>query len=88
MNCMLLGEVHTRDTTARAHWANDGLSECHNEDVLWGYAICTSGELEKTTKKKVDDPVLYHLFCMGSLTGQEGGCFRKECLQECALSLW
>jgi len=65
MDCMLLREDHTRDITARVHWANDELSECHNEDALWGFAIRASGELEKTTKEKADDPVLYCLFCMG-----------------------
>ena len=65
MNCMLLGGIHTRDATTRAHWANNDLSECHNEDALWGYAICASGELEETTKEKVEDPVLYCLFRTG-----------------------
>ena len=53
------------DVTTRALWANDDLSECHNEDALWGYTIRTSRELEKTSREAVDDPVLYCLFRMG-----------------------
>ena len=65
MDRMLLKGDDAGDVTARALWANDDLSECRNEDALWGYAIRASGELEKTSREAVDDPVLYRLFRMG-----------------------
>ena len=65
VDCMLLGEGLTGDANTRAHWANDDLSECPNEEALWGFAIRTSGELERSSREKVDDSVLYCLFHMG-----------------------
>ena len=62
---MLLKEIHAGDATARVYWVNDDLSDCPNEDALWGFAARASGELEKTPREKVDDPVLYRLFRMG-----------------------
>jgi len=65
MDRMVVRETHAGDATARALWANDSLSECRNEDALWGFAIRASGELEKTSQEEVDDLVLYRLFRMG-----------------------
>ena len=65
VDCMLLGERLVGDANARVLWANDDLSECPNEDVLWGFAIRASGELKRSSREKVDDSVLYHLFHMG-----------------------
>src|SRR6267378_2343725 len=65
MDRMLLKGADAEDVTTRVLWANDDLSECHNEDALWGYTIHASGELEKTSREAVDDLVLYCLFCMG-----------------------
>jgi len=61
---MLLGEGRVNDVAAKAHWADDDLSECLNKDALWGFTIRASGELEKTSREWVDDPVLYCLFVM------------------------
>ena len=65
MDRMVLKETLAGNTTARAHWANDSLSECNHEDALWGFAIRASEELEKTLQTQVDDLVLYRLFHMG-----------------------
>ena len=84
VDCMLLGEGLTGDANTRAHWANDDLSECPNEDALWGFAIHASGELERSSREKVDDSVLYCLFHMGLFDWpgrnklQEGNISRSE----------
>ena len=65
MDHMVLKETLAGNATARAHWANDSLSECNNEDTLWGFAIQASEELDKTSQTQVDNLVLYHLFHMG-----------------------
>ena len=65
MSRMLLGEDRADDEAARAQWTLDSLPECHNDDALWGFAIRSSVELEKTPIYCMDDPVLYRLFRIG-----------------------
>ena len=62
---MLLGEDQEENDATRAHRERDCLSDCDSDDALWGFAIRSSSELEKTTLDRVDDPVLDRLFRMG-----------------------
>ena len=58
--CILLGEQ-----TFNCHcWHNDTLSECWNDNQIWGYIICAGEELVEDTWE-VNDPVLMNLVKMG-----------------------
>ena len=47
-----------------AHWDRDVLPECHNDDTLWGYAICNLDVLHQE-RENIHDPVLFNLLRMG-----------------------
>ena len=47
-----------------ACWKRDVLPECHNDDTLWGYAICNLNVLHQE-RESVNNLMLFNLLHMG-----------------------
>ena len=50
----------------KRHWHHDLFSKLYNDNTLWAYLICVSGEIQIVDHTKVKDPVLYRLIVMGA----------------------
>ena len=54
------------DIVTAGCWHNDSLSNCHNDDTLWGYNICCARVIKQEKTWSINNNVLYHPLHMGT----------------------